>query len=95
MAKIIFLADLVWDGQVGRGGQAMLVLQWLHGLKRLGHDVLLLDCVGAEQLKQRDATLAAYAALIGEWWHPAQTCLIHDDTCLFGLETGAVRRFVG
>ena len=93
MPKIIFLADLVWDGQVGRGGQAMLVLQWLCGLKRLGHDVLLLDYVGAQQLRQRSATLSAFTALIAEWWHPAQTCLIHENNSLLGLSISAVQKF--
>jgi hypothetical protein len=61
MHKIIFLADVVWDGQVGRGGQAMLVLQWLCGLKRLGHDVLLLNVCwrAAAEITKRDIGLAS------------------------------------
>ena len=93
MAKILFLADLVWDGQVGRGGQAMLVLQWLHGLKRLGHDVLLLNQVGTEQLRQQSTTLSALAALISEWWNPSQTCLIHGDNSILGLGISEVQKF--
>ena len=93
MAKIIFLADLVWDGQVGRGGQAMLVLQWLHGLKRLGHDVLLLNQVGTQQLRQRSTTLSALTALISEWWNPSQTCLIHGDNSILGLGISEVQKF--
>jgi hypothetical protein len=93
MPKIIFLADLVWDGQVARGGHAMVVLQWLHGLKRLGHDVLLLDYVGLQQLRRRSATLSAFTTLIAEWWHPAQACLIHENNSLLGLSISAVQKF--
>jgi hypothetical protein len=33
-------ANIVWTGTVGRGGHIMYALQWLHGLRRLGREVL-------------------------------------------------------
>ncbi|MGE5193889.1 MAG: hypothetical protein ACM3U2_15445 [Deltaproteobacteria bacterium] len=39
MATLLVIQDIVWDGTAGRGGHTMFVLQWLHGLERLGHRV--------------------------------------------------------
>jgi hypothetical protein len=93
MAKIIFIADVVWDGHVGRGGQVMLVLQWLHGLKMLGHEVLFLNYVGVQHFEQRHTMLPLLRALIDEWWNPMQTCVIHADNSVFGVEMSAARKF--
>jgi hypothetical protein len=38
-------ANVVWTGTVGRGGHIMYALQWLHGLRLLGHEVLYYDRV--------------------------------------------------
>jgi hypothetical protein len=94
MAKIVFIGDLVWDGHVARGGQAMIVLQWLHGLKRKGQDVLLLNMIGEQQPLQRNLTVQAFGKLIEEWWNPANTCLMRENESLYGLEISAVRAFV-
>ena len=63
----------------------MLVLQWFYGLKRLGHDVLLRNQVGTQQLRQRSTTLSALTTLISEWWNGSQTCLIHGDNSILGF----------
>jgi len=39
-------ANVVWTGTVGRGGHIMYALQWLHGLRLLGHEVLYYDRIG-------------------------------------------------
>ena len=54
MAKLIIIQDIVWDGTISRGGQTMLGLQWLHGLKRLGHEVLFLDLVRSDFQERRE-----------------------------------------
>jgi hypothetical protein len=43
VAKLILVEDVVGPSVRGRGGAAMYVLQWAHGLRRLGHEVLLLE----------------------------------------------------
>ncbi|HEU0316284.1 MAG TPA: hypothetical protein VFR49_03075, partial [Solirubrobacteraceae bacterium] len=43
MARLIAVEDLAGPSVVGRGGHAMHVLQFLEGLRRLGHDVLFLE----------------------------------------------------
>ena len=42
MDKLIVIQDIVWDGTISRGGHMMWGLQWLHGLERLGYEVLFL-----------------------------------------------------
>lgn len=56
MAKLILVEDVVGPSVRGRGGAAMYVLQWAQGLRRLGHEVLLL-----EVLDEPPATDAARA----------------------------------
>jgi hypothetical protein len=43
MARLVVIEDLVGPSVAGRGGHAIHVLQFLEGLRRLGHDLLFLE----------------------------------------------------
>jgi hypothetical protein len=66
----------------------MVVMQTLHGLKRLGHDVLFIEF--AHDL--RDQTIRYFTDAIAAWWSLGQAALFDLDageTCV-GLETRAL-----
>lgn len=64
MAKLILKgANIAWTGTVGRGGHIMYVLQWLHGLRRLGHEVLYYDRIGDSA-----EAVALFGQIIESWW---------------------------
>jgi hypothetical protein len=56
-------ANVVWTGTVGRGGHIMYALQWLHGLRLLGHEVLYYDR-GSDS---REAA-ALFGTIMERWW---------------------------
>jgi hypothetical protein len=56
-------ANIVWTGTVGRGGHIMYALQWLHGLRLLGHEVLYYDSIS-----DRAEAAALLAQIIERWW---------------------------
>ncbi len=95
MAKIIVVGDIVWDGQVGRGGHTMHLLQWLVGLERLKHQVLFLDCIGGSQVAPQGGTIRAFDEVIRQWWHADQTALLDGDEPLYGLDRAQLSRFAG
>lgn len=73
MAKLIVVEDVAAPSVVGRGGMTMYVLQFLNGLARLGHDVLLVEFLEEEP----DAGAVAYfEAVVERWWSPERAALI-------------------
>jgi hypothetical protein len=92
MARLVVVEDLVGPSVLGRGGHAMHVLQALEGLRRLGHDVLFLEFLDGPP---GDAALAAFRALVGEWWDPARAALLDAGSGrgLAGLGEAGVARF--
>ena len=95
MARLIVIQDIVWDGTISRGGQTMLGLQWLHGLERLGHEVLFLDLVRSDFQERRETVSCAFDEVIQKWWHAELTSLMVRSTfdSLYGLDAAAVARF--
>jgi hypothetical protein len=66
MARLIVSgASIVWTGKVGRGGHIMYALQWLHGLKQLGHEVLYYD-----RIDDRPESAALFGSIMESWWEP-------------------------
>jgi hypothetical protein len=64
MAKLIVSgANIVWTGTVGRGGHIMYALQWLHGLRLLGHEVLYYD-----RIDDRPESAALFGRIVDRWW---------------------------
>jgi hypothetical protein len=95
MAKLILLQDIVGSSRKGRGGQTMLVLQWLHGLERLGHHVLFLDHLGWDPKENRGDGLRRFRETVTDWWHRDQCALIYNKTnkSFYGLEVQEIARF--
>jgi hypothetical protein len=95
MARLIVIEDIVWDGTISRGGHTMFMLEWLQGLKRLGHEVLFLDLVRSDFQEQRERVSDAFGEVIQKWWHPNLTSLMVGSTLdsLYGLDAAAVSRF--
>ena len=64
MSKLILKgANVVWTGTVGRGGHIMYALQWLHGLRLLGHEVLYYD-----RISERPEATALFGQIVDRWW---------------------------
>jgi hypothetical protein len=95
MARLIVISNIVWDGTVSRGGQTMLLLQWLLGLERLGHEVLFLNPIKSDFQERRETVKRLFDEVIKKWWHANLTSLMVDSTLdsLYGLDAAAVTRF--
>jgi hypothetical protein len=65
----------------------MYVLQWLHGLKRLGHDVYFLEFVEEVPAEQRRGVVRYFAATVQRWWYPDRAALLLESSgeSLYGL----------
>ena len=64
MSKLILKgANIVWTGTVGRGGHIMYALQWLYGLRLLGHEVLYYD-----RISDRPEAAALFGQIMESWW---------------------------
>lgn len=64
MSKLILKgANVVWTGTVGRGGHIMYALQWLHGLRLLGHEVLYYD-----RVSDSPEAAALFGQIVERWW---------------------------
>jgi len=77
MARLVVVEDLVGPSVAGRGGHAMLVLQVLEGLRRLGHEVLFVEYLDAPP---SSAALASFGSLMAEWWDPERAALLDAGT---------------
>ena len=73
MARLIVIEDLVGPSVAGRGGHAIHVLQFLEGLRRLGHRVLFLEYLDDPPPA---AQTAAFATLLDGW----SGALLDSDT---------------
>jgi hypothetical protein len=92
MARLVVVEDLVAPSVLGRGGHAMLILQALESLRRLGHDVLFVEFLDEPP---GAAALAAFATLTRDWWDPTRAALLAaaSGERHAGVETDAVASF--
>ncbi len=77
MARLVVVEDFAGPSVFRRGGQAMRVLQVIEGLRRLGHDVLLVEFVDDAP----DPAAGAYflEALSGRW-DPRRAAMLDAST---------------
>jgi hypothetical protein len=80
MATLIVVEDLAHPAVVGQGGHAMYVLQYLEGLRRLGHEVYFFEFL--EDRPPAEA-VAYFRAVIDGWWSMERTALLLES----GLES--------
>jgi hypothetical protein len=76
VATILVNVDLLWSSNKPRGGHAMYVLQWLRGLRRLGHRAVLLDFFPWKPDKHGDAPRLAFEGIMNEWWRLEDAVLV-------------------
>ena len=72
-------------GTISRGGHTMFMLEWLHGLERLGHEVLFLDLVSSDFQERRERVSRAFDEVIQKWWHADLTSLMVGSTSRLAL----------
>ncbi len=92
MATLIVVEDLAGPASLGRGGHCMYVLQWLHGLERLGHRVLFLEFLKEDPGAARTAVVRYFGETVADWWHPERAALLLEKPgeSLYGLDAGQV-----
>lgn len=74
----------------------MALLHWLHGLRRLGHDVLLVEFLDEKTAAAGvDRAVEAFSVLMGDCWPAERTAMLlgRDGTSVAGLSSGQVTRF--
>lgn len=94
MATLIVTEDLAAPATLGRGGQSMHVLQWLHGFRRLGHRVLFVEFLKEDPGDAREAAVRYFHQTVTDWWDPEWSALLIADTLesLYGVGADRVAR---
>jgi hypothetical protein len=88
VARLILVEDIAGPSVLGRGGAAMYVLQWAHGLRRLGHEVLLLEVLDEAP---PPGSARAFEELISGCWQGAEAAMLHVPD----RRSGEVRHLAG
>jgi hypothetical protein len=90
LSKLILSgANVAWTGTVGRGGHIMYALQWLHGLRLLGHEVLYYD-----RINDRPETAALFATIVDRWWdRRLASAMWKNGHSAFGLSAAEIEAF--
>jgi hypothetical protein len=75
----------------------MHLIQWLHGLRRLGHRVLFLEFLTRDPGDDREAMVRYFQETMTEWWDPAWAALILESSTesLCGMDSRDVARIAG
>lgn len=97
MATLVVTEDLAGPASIGRGGLVMYPLQWLHGLKRLGHRVLFIEFLKEDPGRDRTAVVGYFRRAVERWWYPELSALLIESSLesLYGLTAAEVRRVAG
>src|SRR6185437_912946 len=97
MATLIVVEDLAGPASIGRGGHSMYVLQWLHGLERLGHRVLFVEFLKENPGQDGGSVVGYFRQTVERWWHPELSALLIESSLdsLYGLTSAEVGRIAG
>jgi hypothetical protein len=97
MTTLIVVEDLAAPASVGRGGHAMYVLQWLHGLERLGHRVVFVEFLKEAAGPGRKAAAAYFREIIERSWSPGHSALLVEEPLesLYGLGLDEIESIAG
>jgi hypothetical protein len=89
MATLVVVEDLAHPAVVGWGGIAVHVLQYLEGLRRLGHEVY---CVEFLEEPPEAHAVRYFESVIRDWWSPERAALLVEPTLesVSGLDAEAV-----
>jgi hypothetical protein len=77
MARLIVVEDLAAPAVCGRGGHSMFVAQILHGLARLGHEVLFVEYLQDDPEEQ---AVAYFEKVVKTWSQPERSALLLEPT---------------
>src|SRR5690349_14088482 len=97
MATLIVVEDLAAPASIGRGGHSMYVLQWLHGLERMGHRVVFVEFLDEDPGARREHVRRYFRDTMEAWWHPDQASLLltNSTESLYGLDAVQVADIAG
>jgi len=97
MATLVVVGQLAEAASRGRGGHTMWVAQVLHGLARLGHDVLFVEFVPRDPGEARRSMAGYFAETVAECWRPRAAALVVEPTLdvLCGPDRVALESWVG
>jgi hypothetical protein len=89
VSTLIVVEEVAGPAMVGRGGQAMRVMQVLHALRRRGHDPVFLEF--SEEAAEPE-TLAYFDEVVRGWWDRDRAALLSADEgeSLAGITAAAV-----
>lgn len=73
MATVIVVEDLAAPSVVGRGGEALRVVQFLEGLRRLGHKAVFVEFLDEPP---EEAAVAWFRSVMHDWWDPGAGALL-------------------
>ncbi len=93
MATLIVVSDMAEPFSVGRGGLSAYVLQWLHGLERLGNRVFFLEFLKKEA-EPGEETVGYFWETMNSWWRLDRAALILESSLesICGLDAARVAR---
>lgn len=94
MATLIVLEDLAGPATNSRGGQTIHLLQWLHGLRGHGHQVLFIEYLAKDPGPERGDVIRYFHDTVTTWWDPQWSALLIENTLesLYGLDSRQVAR---
>jgi hypothetical protein len=97
MATLIVHSDLASPASVGRGGLAAYELQWIHGLERLGHQVLCLEFLHQDPGGARETVVRYFRECMAVRRQPDLCALVLEPSLevLHGLGVGEITRHAG
>jgi hypothetical protein len=98
VAKLVIEASITWAENNGRGGRTMHMLQWVNGLRALGHDVLFYDELSPKDDRLEDERADELAQWFGDimtrWWDPRRSAaVVRSGRPLFGLTVEEIAEF--
>jgi hypothetical protein len=98
MATLVVITDIASPAAVGRGGLAVYELQWVHGLERLGHQVLVVEFLHqGPGAAGREAAARYFRECMARRRQPELCALFVESPleCLHGPGAGTVVRYAG
>jgi hypothetical protein len=92
MATVIVHTDLASPASVGRGGLSAYELQWVHGLERLGHEVVCLEFLAEDPGMARETVRRHFRESMAVRRQPELCALVVEPSLrvLYGLDVGQI-----
>jgi hypothetical protein len=84
-----------WTRYAKRGGHVAVILQWLVGLERLGHDVLFVNTIPAMESAEKAHAVESFVNSCDTMWHLDRSVLLdaNSHSVLAGMSYSDVQSF--